>query len=247
MGLLGRAAKYVLGPLLGDVYPPTPPRPLPDFDARSRALRRFCDFIAALEFSKTGAVGAPAVPYFVPREQVFEEQPDEPDRLRFPAVAILPGRGVHDNWRLGPVQLIEETFGEFGVGTALADLGEYVEPIVVEAWGNHPSERRSILAGIESVIRFGQTSSALRLSLPDYFNRVATFQLNESQYVDDPDIVRGRRRGQLMLELRVQEVALVDEKTLRPMVEVALVDDLEADTQAWMDVFRRNNPPVPGP
>jgi hypothetical protein len=243
VGFLGDAARLVLGPFLGDVYPPAPSRSLPDFDARTHALRRFCDFIAALEFSKTGtSPGQQATSYRIPRDQVFEEQPDEPDRLRFPAVAILPGRGVHDNWKLGPNQLIDETRDRWGRGTALADLGEYVEPILVEAWGSHPAERRSVLAGIESVIRLGQRSSALRLLLPAYFDRVATFQLNESQYVDDPDLVRGRRRGQVMLELRVQEVVLVDVVTLRPLVEVQAVDDLADPLQ---ELLRR--PPFPGP
>jgi hypothetical protein len=243
MGLLGDAARLVLGPILGDVYPPAPSRSLPDFDARTHAVRRFCDFIAALEFSRTGeAPGQQAIAYRIPRAQVFEEQPDEPERLRFPSVAILPGRGVHDNWRLGPVDLIDETRERWGRGTALADLGEYVEPILVESWGSHPAERRSVLAGIESVIRLGQRSSALRLLLPAYYDRVATFQLNESQYVDDPDLVRGRRRGNVMLELRVQEVVLVDVVTLRPLVEVQAVDDLR-DPMA--ELLRR--PPFPGP
>jgi hypothetical protein len=242
MGLLGSAARLVLGPILGDVYPPAPSRSLPDFDARSRAIRRFCDFIAALEFSRTGSAPGRATSYRIPREDVYEEQPDDPERLRFPAVAILPGRGVHDNWRLGPVRLVDETIDRWGRGTALADLGEYVEPILVEAWGNHPADRRSLLAGIESVIRLGQRSSALRLLLPDYYDRVATFQLNESQYVDDPDLVRGRRRGQVMLELRVQEVVLVDAVTMRPTVEVQVVDELD---DPYEELLRR--PSFPGP
>jgi hypothetical protein len=143
------------------------------------------------------------------------------------------------------VHLIEETRDRWCPGTALADLGEYVEPLLIEAWGNHPAERRSILAGIEAVIRLGQRSSALRLSLPDYWDRVATFQLNESQYVDDPDIVRGRRRGQVMVELRVQEVILVDVKTLQPMTDFAVVEDLEVDADGWAIPLQR--PPYPGP
>jgi hypothetical protein len=246
VGILRDAARLVLGPLLGQVYPPAPERPLPDFDARTHAVRRLCDFIAALEFSRTGdAPGGQVVTYRVPRERCFEEQPDDPQRLDFPSVAVLPGRGVHDNWRLGPVRLIDETFGRWGRGTALADLGEYVEPVMVEAWGNHPAERRSLLAGLEGVIRLGQRSSALRLLLPAYFDRVATFQLNESQYVDDPDVVRGRRRGQVMLELRVQEVVLVDAKTLRPMVEVQHLDGAPLEPDGFRELLRK--PSFPGP
>ncbi len=226
MGILGRAAQLVLGPFLGDVYPPAPSRSLPDFDARTHAVRKLCDFIAALEFSRTGAAPGQVIAYRIPREQCLEEQPDEPDRLRFPAVAVVPGRGVHDNWRLGPCRLLDDSYGLFGAGTALADLGEYVEPIMIEAWADHPAERRSLLAGIEAVIRLGQRSSALRLYLPAYYGQVATFQLSESQYVDDPDVVRGRRRGQVMLEMRVNEVLPVDAKTLQPLVEVQADVDL---------------------
>jgi hypothetical protein len=218
MGYIDRAIDFVAGAVLGVVWPPGPTRPLPDFDARTHAVRRLCDFVALLDFSRTGSVPGQQIAYRIPREQCFEEQPDDPTLLKFPSVAVLPGRGVHDNWRLGPVDLVDDTRDKYGRGTALADLGEYVEPLMLEAWGNNPAERRSVLAGVEAVVRLGQRSSALRLSLPGYFDQVATFALNESQYVDDPDVVRGRRRGQVLLELRVREVLLVDAVTLRPYV-----------------------------
>lgn len=238
MGYIDRALELVAGTVLGTIWPPAPARSLPDFDARTRAVRKLCDFLALLEFTRTMEKGAPPTPYRVPRESIFEEQPDDPVKLRFPAIAVLPGRGVHDNWRLGPVDFVEGTRDVYGRGTALVDLGEYVEPIMLEAWGSHPAERRSILAGIEAVIRLGSRSSALRLKLPEYFDRVASFALNESQYVDDPDLVRGRRRGQVMLELRVQEVLLVDAVTLRPYVDV---DAYEAGDPFWAQ-----NPPPDG-
>lgn len=228
MGWL-EAAQLVVGTLFGNVYPRAPARPLPDFDARTHALRRFADFLSLVEFSRTGD-GA-AIRYQIPRANIFIEQPDEVTKLRFPSLAFLGAEGNHEQWQLGPSELIEESRDVYGRDTALLDLGEYTEIFAIEAWTSHPAERRSLIAGLTTLLRMDEQSQALTLTLPNYYNRTADFWLERSRYNDDPDVIRGRRRGAVVVGMQVQEVLLVDVRTMRPVVdiEVAAADDPRTD------------------
>jgi hypothetical protein len=230
MGLFDALKTYLAGAdFFGRANPRGKERTLPAYDARTHALTRFADFLAALEWSRPGNIGAPPVSYVIPREDIHLDQPDDPTSLNFPSIAFMPARGQHDQYVLGPSRVIEESYGVYGRCTVLLLQGEYIEPFMVEAWGSHIADRRSILAGIEAVLRMNQRSNALQLSLPDYYDRVASFSLLDSQYIDDPDVVRGRRRGQVALELRVPEVVLVDAVTMRPRLCVEVVDELRQD------------------
>lgn len=227
MSVFDAFMKYLAGrSFFGRTTPCNKPRSLPAYDPRTHALHRFADFLAALEWSKTGNIDGPDIAYQIPREDIYTEQPDDPASLNFPSIAFLSARGLHDQYTLGPSQTIDETYEQFGRGTVLIHQGEYIETFMVEVWGSHIAERRSVLAGIEAVMRLNERSNALQLTLPDYFNRVASFSLIDSQYVDDPDVVRGRRRGQVAVELRVPEVLLVDAITMRPCLCVEVVDEL---------------------
>jgi len=222
--------KYLAGGLFfGRANPRNKPRPLPSHDARSYALAKFGDFLAALEWSRPGDLGKPDVPYRIAREDIYEEQPDDPAQLNFPSIAFLPARGMHDQYNLGPSDIIDESRDQYGKGTVLLLQGEYIEQFMVEVWGSHIAERRSILAGIQAVMRMNERSNALQLLLPEYFGRVASFSLMDSQNIDDPDVVRGRRRGQIAVELRVPEVVLVDAVTMRPCICIEVVDKLRSE------------------
>lgn len=227
MSVFDAFMKYLAGRnFFGRSNPRNKPRPLPAYDARTHALYRFADFLAALEWSKPGNEGEADIPFRIPREDIYTEQPDDPTSLNFPSIAFLSARGQHDQYTLGPSDLLEDTYDKFGKGTVLLLQGEYIESFMLEAWGSHLYERRSILAGVQAVLRMNERSNALQLNLPAYYNRIASFTLIDSQHVDDPDVVRGRRRGQIAIELRVPEVVLVDAITMRPCLCVEVADEL---------------------
>lgn len=217
------AAATLFGHWFGQVAPERVSGPLPPATARDHALRRFRQFFSLLVFSRKGADAEHPISFQVPIEQIYVEQPDNVADLKFPALGMIPSRGLHLTYGLGPPELLEDSFHQYGRGTALLLQGEYTESFQVEAWSNHPAERQALLAGVQGALRLSQRSQALTLTLPDYWDRVATFRLDESQNVDDPDVVRGRRRGQLMVELTVPEVLLVDAVTLRPAARVRVV------------------------
>lgn len=218
------AAKTLLWHWFGEVYPERKEHPLPPTTARDFAVKRLREFFSLLIFSRKGVDAEHPISFRVPIDRIYTEQPDNIPDLAYPALGFIPSRGVHNTYALGPPDFVEDSFDAYGPGTALLLQGEYTETFQVETWATHPAERQALQAGVQAALRVSQRSQALTLTLPDYFDRVATFRLDESQNVDDPDLVRNRRRGQLQVVLVVPEVLLVDAVTLRPAVRVQVAD-----------------------
>jgi len=187
---------------------PPPSAPLPNIDARTHALRRFAQWLSSLRYMRTMAPGQPAQEFAIEPERVFIEQPDSVENLAMPAIGIIPGRGQYLVRGLGGADVDDSTYGIAGPHTALMTLYDYQEPITVEGWGSKISERRSIIAAIEVAMGSYVGSTDLRLVLPEYFDSVATFTLNERENVDDIEIVRGRRRVHLFIQMTVPVVAV---------------------------------------
>ena len=223
------ARRLLRGTVFGTVYPPTPRDALPDSDSRHHALEQLRTYLSLLVFSRTSSEGQPAKSFSVPMGDVLIEQPDEPKGLNFPSIVVLPGRGTHEQVGLGPAWIDEATVDVYGKGSALLVLGEYIEPLTIEVYASHRAERRALMAGLKVALRPLEESSSLLLRLPHYYDQTASFTLLESQYIDDPDIIRGKRRGQFPVQLRVPEVALVDVVTLKPYVELEIGDTVSLD------------------
>ncbi len=222
--MISEAFALIVGRWFGQVYPAKEPRPLPAADARDHALRRFREFLAALVFSRKGDTPGSTISFQVPIDSIFVDQPDDPQRLTFPAISIVSARGDHDTYKLGPFELQDDSLDVYGPGTALLEQGWYEEEFTLEVWGNHPADRLALLAGIKAAMRMSQRSYALILTLPNYYDQTAQFSLEASQSVDDPSVILGRRRAQLYIALGVSEVLLVNAATLQPAVVVQVVD-----------------------
>lgn len=209
---------------LGAVYPEQAVQLLPDKDARDYSLERLREYFCALIFQRTGGIGQPTIPFQLPEDSVHIAQPDDVKDLPLPAIAIIPGRGVHETYGLGPPVMLDGTVGIAGPGTALLRQGDYVENFVVEIWASKKAERRAMLAGLKSALRASDSSSSIYLSLPSYFNMTAGFMLNESQPIDGDEVSRNRRRAHLMVELRVCEVRLTNVRELNTSVGTTVLD-----------------------
>jgi hypothetical protein len=203
---------------IGDVYPQLQPlQKLPTGDARSYALDAYADFLSDLVFELPGE---DTTPFRIPRDNIFTEQPPDPQQLVFPAIAFVPVRGRHDQFGLGPNMLVDSSFGVYAPNTALLPFGEYVETFTLEIWAPHGPVRTSILAGINAAMRRAERSQDLLLQLLDYFGVVARFAHDESEYIDDADVVRNRLRAHFYVQLIVPEVLLVDATTFKPRLTV---------------------------
>lgn len=208
--------------------------PLPDKDGRQLALERLKRFVSLLRFRRTARVGQPALGFRLPPESIHLYLPDDPKDANLPSVAFLPGAGLHDTQGLGPPVALEETADLYGPGTAVVRLGEYVEEFVIEVMAAKHAARRAIVAGLTTALRAQEESSALRLSLPDYFGAAASFALLGSSYLEEPAAVKNRRRAHLFVELRVPELAFVRIAKLRPEIQLHVVDG-NLGLQAWLD------------
>ena len=187
---------------------PPPAAALPNIDARTHALRRLAQWFSSLRYMRTMGPGQPAQEFAIEPERVFIEQPDSVENLAMPAIGIIPGRGQYLVRGLGGADVDDSTYGIAGPHTALMTPYDYQEPITVEGWGSKISERRSIIAAIEVAMGSYVGSTDLRLVLPEYFNSIATFTLNEREKVDDIEIVRGRRRVHLFIQMTVPVVVV---------------------------------------
>lgn len=196
----------------------------PTQDARTAALDRLKLFVSLLRFFRRGDRGGAPCEFRVPLENVLEEWPDAEKDLKLPSVAFLAGPGIHEAVSLGPPVLCEESVGVYGPGTALEQTGVYREQLGVEAWAHGKAERRGLIAGLQLAFTSAPGSYAIRTKLPAYYDQIATFMLDETVYSDDPDVVRGRRRGTLRVTMLVPEVRLVRYPELRPLVEVVVAD-----------------------
>ncbi len=217
-------ADFLYNNQLNVVWPPLPAPDLPHKDARTYALERLRDYICALIFQRTGGIGEPPIPFSLVPENVHLNQPDDITDLALPAIGVIPGRGTHESYGLGPPQLIEGTDGVGGPGTMLLRQSEYNETFVLEVWGSKIAERRALMAGLKAAFRQNDGSYELKMLLPDYFNIVASYSLNESQYIDGDEPVRNRRRGHLLIQLRVDEVVPVNVRPLTAIVEPTVLD-----------------------
>lgn len=213
MSLSSAFAKIFRG-WFGDLYPPREPPPAPAFDAREHALGALADYFSEVVFTAPKAQKAPT--FKVPRRQIHTHQPPDPELLKFPSMAFIPQRGRHDQFRIGPPPDDPASFNVYAPGTVLLQLGEYTELLPIEVWGSNDAERTSLVAGIEGVLRQGEWSSGLLLTLPEYFGRIARFTLEEGEHLDEPDVVRNRIKARVWIRLEVPEVLLVNAVTMRP-------------------------------
>lgn len=231
--------KFIQGSTLNDVLPRRPRPPLPDRDARDYALRRLREFLSVLNYRRTAAPGEEPIAFRIPKSNIHVYQPDDIVNLPLPGFAFVPGRGFHETYGLGPPAILESTRDVYGPGTALVRFSDYVETFTLECWAGKHAERRAMMAGVKTALRQNDGSYAIKLTLPEYFDQVAEFSLDESYYVDGDQVVRNRRRGHLFVGLRVVEVGLANFNELNPVLQgpggVADVEVLDGNLYPTLD------------
>lgn len=204
---------------LGVTYPPRAMPPLPTHDARSRALERLKEFLSRVTFRRPMASGQPPEAFRVPAQQIHTYQPDDIVPATVPSIAFVPGLGATVPIGLGPAVSVDDTEDVYGEGTVLYTMGDHEETFVIDILAAKHAVRRAIVAGLEVVMGQGEESPALRLSLPDYYDRVATFLLGDVEYVDDGEVVKNRRRARVMCGLSVPKVLLVNRVTMQLVLD----------------------------
>lgn len=219
-------ANLIKGRLYGLVYPMRQaPQPL-SVDGRTIALQTLAQYIAALTFYRPGAAGQPPIPFTIPTDRFFIEQPDVKTSMTFPCISVVHDTASYDV--IGLVSYVEEdSLDVYGKGTLVQWQSEYVENIQLEVWCNERAERRAILGQIETSMSPTEQQSGVRFHMPDYYDQLVCFTLNNRLLVDGPDAARGRRSATLGIEMRFNIVKLINVGLMTPVVTTNV--DVAAD------------------
>jgi hypothetical protein len=220
----------LFGNPFGEVFPPRPNPPPPVVDGRTVALRILKKYFSELTFYRSGGKDPAGnalepISFQVPDRDIHIEWPDDPENVHFPAIAFLSeDRADYDS--IGLTSYVEEASRDvYQKDTIIIWLSEYVENFVIEIWTDTKAERRSILAGLEQAMVPLQQMYGIRFRMPDYFDQLVCFALQDREVVEDDMAVRNRRKARLRVEMRFNVVALVNAADFEPSVRI----DVDAD------------------
>jgi hypothetical protein len=209
---------------LGVTYPDRPVHAFPHKGARGHALDRMRDFISCLVFRRTVEDGE-AQAFKLPRDRIFVSPPDQSQEdQRLTGVGFLPGPYTYSDpqmYAMGRPEEDESTIDRYGAGTVLLTMGWYVEQLTIESTSASRPITRGIHEGIRYALRYFTDSGRLCLKCPDYFDRVASVMIvdGDGYTMDLAFDAAGRHVAHLRVELVVPEVALIDYRKLRVLLD----------------------------
>lgn len=215
----------LFGNPFGEVYPARPNPPTPVVDGRTHALRVLKRYFQEIVFVRSGGKDAsgnelPPISFQIPERDIHIEWPDNPEDAHLPAIAFLAeDRGQYET--IGMTNYVdEESRDKYGPGTILIWMSEYQETFVVELWTQTKAQRRSMISGLEVAFSPLQQMAGIRFKMPDYFDQLVCFELQDKEIVDDDLAVRNRRRARFRVLMRFNVVALVNAADFEPVVTV---------------------------
>lgn len=187
--------------------------PLQPKDARRHALEVLRQFFSLLTFRREVAPGEEDGRAFrVPLADIHLAQPTDNGGAgaNLPSIVFRGGPdGTTDTLGIGGVQLLEDTYGVDGPGTAVGRYGEWVETFTIEVVAESDSKRQGIVAGLKQVFGILTAWNTLRLRIDEFFGVVANFELESVQYFDEPFAAQNRFRAELRSTLTVPELFVV--------------------------------------
>lgn len=209
---------------LGAVYPPRPLHPLPHKGPRGHALERYRDFLVALVYRREIAENETQA-FKVPAEKIYIRSADmSQEDQQITGIGFIPGPYSYDDkwiYALGRPEADEDTVDKYGQGTVLLTMGYYVEQFTVEAASTAYPITRGIIEGIRYATRFFTDSGLLELNCPAYFDQTACFSIVSGDGYSTDLVVEasGRRIAHLRVEMWIPEVALVDYRRMRVLLD----------------------------
>lgn len=208
----------------GQVWPPRNPPPIavPTEDGRTVALRQLRTYVANLTFFRPGNTGARPIPVRIPEDHFHIEWPERIEDMIMPCIAVVESNGPYLSIGLGPSYIDPRSEDVYAPGTVVQWQAEYREKINLEIWTEEKSQRRAILAGLETAFSPAEQISGVRFLMPGFFGQLVTFDLNARRIIDDKDSAIRRRRAQVEMGMRLTTVRLVNKVTLRPVTSAVV-------------------------
>lgn len=217
----------------GDVFPARANPPPLAVDGRTVALRLFRRYICALDFYREAGVGAPPKKFNIDPSNFQIEWPDENKDMVTPSCAIIDAPA--DYAVIGLTSYIEEDSRDrYAKGTVVQWQAEYQETFQLEVRASKKSERRGLLACIETMLTPTEQMYGLRLRMDDYFGQTVCFTLQKRRLNDDASAALNRRSARLDVEMRFNVVALVNYLPIDPRITVNT--DVDQSTNLPIDL-----------
>lgn len=233
----GRLRKLLFGSPFGEVFPRKPNPPPKSVDGRTVALRILREYLSALVFYRPGTVDprtdvqGDAIPFQIAEDHIHIEMPDNEVALsKYPAIALLSnGEAEYD--MIGLTAYVEEsTRDRYGFGTVVQWQQEFIEEIAVEIWASSKPERRSILAGLENALVPTEQMYGVRFRMPEYFDQLVCFTPLSRTLVENEDGARNRRTARIIVQMRFNQVALVNYAALTTFLKTESNVDEDTNT-----------------
>lgn len=211
--------------LFGEVFPNRPAPPPLAVDHRTIALRALKAYIAELIFliptAKAPDGTWTTTQFKIPRDNIHISIPEAGQEVRFPSIVMLGEEegtyetlGLNNYWD-------ESTYGVYGKGTVVQWQDTYLENITLEIWASTRPQLWSLLSGLETALTPTETRYGVYFKLKDYFNQICSFTPVSRRLLEDAgEAMLNRRLGHVKVELRVNRVALVNARTIEPVVEI---------------------------
>lgn len=216
-----RLRDLIWGQPFGDVSPPRPDPIPPAFDAATAAKKVLKLYLSELTFYRAGdAGGGDPIAFRVPDAQIKIEPIDSVDDAQMPAITFVPGPGKSEALGLGAY--IEETSKDvFAPGTVVQWQSEYSETFTIEIACATRAQRRAIVAGIVRAMSPTEFMYGIRFRMPDYFNQLVVFVVNQRTISRDfGSSMKRRHMAEIEVEMRLTEVSLQNYVAVQPRVDV---------------------------
>jgi hypothetical protein len=231
----------------GEVFPAKENPPPLAIDGRTAALRVLREYVCNQIFYREAAPGLPPIPFVVTPDRFHIEQPDNNQDMTFPSIAVRPGADASFVAIGLGVYVEEETRDLYSPGTVLQWQSEYTEKIRLEINTAYKSERRGMLAALETALSPTELMYGLRFKMPEYYDELVCFSLfRRGIDPDDASAAINRRSAWLELEMRFNVVALVNYLPLAPSLVVHTDVIQPYGVSVDLDVDGENAHVIPG-
>lgn len=142
-----------------------------------------------------------------------------------PSVALtLPEEEVYDAQGLHGGTVLEETVERWGPGTVLKKTGVASTTVHAVIWSAHKEERRALKKALLRLFLTepNEEMSGRRVVVPQYFERVARYELKGTRYEDDP---QSAHSNEWIMTARITaEIDIVDLVKRPPYMEAPTIN-----------------------
>jgi hypothetical protein len=225
----------LVGDPWGELHPPRDNPPPLSEDGRTVALRIFKLYLSELVFYRRMGEGVAPSRFQIPEKDIHIEWPDYEADMVFPSIVLQAiGPATYNPIGLGGY-IEEKSLHVYAPGTAVQWQNEYTETFAIDIYASKKSERRAIIAALIPALSPTEQMYGIRFHMPDYYEQLVCFSLEDREIFEDADAARNRRRARVRVEMRYNDVALVNVGGLTVQMKVHVDADAQTGEAITLD------------